>query len=431
MELRPQLDDQAETPIYRQLYESIRSSIRDGSLAAGDRLPPTRELAGSLGLNRTTVSAAYELLEQEGLIKGHVGRGSFVAGGTISFATSRPLDELFPVDEFRSTAREVLADPNLTSILQLGSPHGYAPLREYLGGENVLVTSGCQQALDLIQRVLAPAGSSVLVEDPTYPGLKNIFERAGVRLLPLGEAQAPLAVVTPNFQNPTGHTMSLRERQDLLQAARERDMTIVEIDIYSVLRYRGDALPSLAELDPAANVIQVGSFSKIAFPGLRIGWVKARREAIARLAEAKQMVDLHSDQLSQAILVKFAESGKLEAHRRRVVENGRLQLAAVLESLQREMPGGTRFTRPEGGMNLWVTLPQPMDAAALLPEAQRVGVNYLPSRFFEIARRQPGSFRLSFGSLTPERIAHGVALLGKVFRAEIPATQPGLAMAMV
>jgi 2-aminoadipate transaminase len=208
-------------------------------------------------------------------------------------------------------------------------------------------------------------------------------------------------------------------------------MTLVEIDIYSALRYRGESLPSLAELDPSANVIQVGSFSKIAFPGLRIGWVKARREVIARLAEAKQMVDLHSDQLSQAILVKFAESGKLEAHRRRVVENGRLQLAAVMDSLQREMPEGTQFTRPEGGMNLWITLPPPMDAAALLPEAQRAGVNYLPSRFFEIARRQPGSFRLSFGGLTPERIAQGVGLLGKVFRAEVPAAQPGFAMAMV
>src|SRR5262245_45304996 len=113
MHLKPKLDEQSGIPLYRQLYDSIKAGIRDGSLASGDRLPPTRELAGSLGLNRTTVSAAYELLEQEGLIKGHVGRGSFVAGGTISFATSRPLEELFPIDEFRATAREVLADPNL------------------------------------------------------------------------------------------------------------------------------------------------------------------------------------------------------------------------------------------------------------------------------------------------------------------------------
>jgi 2-aminoadipate transaminase len=274
-------------------------------------------------------------------------------------------------------------------------------------------------------------GSFVQVEDPAYPGLKNIFERAGVRLSPSGDERAPLIIVTPNFHNPTGLTMSLREREDLLRTARDRDMTIVEIDIYSALRYRGDALPSLAELDPAANVIQVGSFSKIAFPGLRIGWIKARREVISRLAEAKQWVDLHSDQLSQAILLKFAESGKLEAHRQRVVENGRLQLTAVLESLEREMPSGTQFTRPDGGMNLWVTLPEQMDAAALLPEAQRAGVNYLPARFFEIARRQPGSFRLSFGGLAPERIAQGVALLGKVFRAEVPAAQPAFAMAMV
>ena len=435
----PALDEHSETPLYRQLFDAIRVAIRDGVLVPGHRLPPTRELAGSLGLNRTTVSAAYELLDQAGLIRSHVGRGSFVAEpatSPISFATSRPLDELFPLDEFRATVREVMADAGIAAILQLGAPHGYAPLRRYLGAnetEDVLVTNGCQQALDLIQRVLAPLGTAVMVEDPTYPGLKNVFERGGVRLIPLPrwEAGARLAIVTPNFQNPTGHTMSLAERQQLLRDAREQGVTLIEIDIYSALRYQGDPLPSLAELDETGSVLQIGSFSKVSFPGLRIGWVKGRRDLIARLAEAKQWTDLHTDQLSQAIVLRFAESGRLEAHRQKVIETGREQLAAVTAALAREMPAGTTFTRPEGGMNLWVRLPEPLDAAALLPEAQRMGVSYLPARYFAVSRPEPGAFRLSFGGLTPERISAGVAVLGEVFRRESPEVHPELLTAMV
>lgn len=434
MGINPVLDERSETPIYRQLYDSIRSSILDGSVGLGDRLPPTRELAGQLGLNRATVSAAYELLEQDGLIRGHVGRGSFVADGPISFATSRPLEELFPLDDFRISAREVLADPAIATILQLGAPQGYGPLRDYLSSSgDVLITTGCQQALDLLQRVLAPAGSTVLVEDPTYPGLKNVFENAGVRLAPLGTAGArsTLAIVTPNFQNPTGRSMPLEERERLVREMRDRRTRLVELDIYSALRYRGEELPSLLELDGGANVIQIGSFSKIAFPGLRVGWVKAPRDVAMRLVEAKQWTDLHTDQLAQAILLRFAESGRLDAHRRRVVEHGASQLQAALSALDREMPYGTEFTRPDGGMNLWVRLPAPLDAAALLPEAQRMGVAYLPSRYFAVGEADPAAFRLSFGGLSPERIARGVTLLGEAFRREIPAAPREFATALV
>lgn len=436
------LDQNSEVPLYRQLYESIRTDILKGRLAKGDRLPPTRELAGSLGLNRTTVSAAYELLEEAGLIRGHVGRGSFVAGDVvaesalsptdpqISFATSRPLEELFPLEDFRTTVHEVSSDPAITSLLQLGSPQGYAPLRAWLGGE-ILITSGCQQALDLLQKVLAPGGSTVLVEDPTYPGVKNVFEHAGVRLAPLGslDAEASLAIVVPNFHNPTGQTMTLDERQQLLREVSDRGIILVELDIYSQLRYRGESLPSLADLDETGSVIQVGSFSKIAFPGLRVGWIRGPRNVIARLTEAKHWTDLHTDQLSQAVLLRFAESGRLEAHRRRVVEHGTRQLNATLSALENEMPPGTEFTKPEGGMNLWVTLPAPLDAEALLAVAQSAGVSYLPARYFTVNRRDTRSFRLSFGSLTPERITQGIRLLGRVFNQEAPLQE--LATAMV
>src|SRR5271165_3982213 len=224
------LNPHSDEPLYRQLYLQIKGLIDSAQVPKGARLPATRELAGQLGLNRTTVSAAYELLESEGLITGHVGRGSFVAGAAatanalldwrsilresapsgpaaassgihISFATSRPSELLFPLQEFRSSCTEVINSPDAQTILQLGSPSGYAPLRRYLidqsraegvAGESddIVITSGVQQAFDLLQRTLVANGETVLIEDPVYPGLKNVFHRAGARVVgvPVGPA---------------------------------------------------------------------------------------------------------------------------------------------------------------------------------------------------------------------------------------------------
>ena len=231
-----QLDEGSEVPLYRQLYGRIAESIHNGQLKNGQRLPATRELAVQLGLNRTTVSAAYTLLEEQGLLKGHVGRGSFVNFSTptadlISFASSRPAEEHFPLADFQETCREVISGREASSILQLGSPIGYGPLRQYLLDEarltgeagpddDVLITNGCQQALDLLQRAIVSAGEGVVVEDPVYHGLKNVFVRGGARLfgVPMGDNGVDLdqlgrvlvrerpkvLLVTSNFQNPTG-----------------------------------------------------------------------------------------------------------------------------------------------------------------------------------------------------------------------------------
>ncbi len=201
---RIQLDETSPVPLYRQLFEQIAALIRTGILPHGDRIPPTRELASQLGLNRTTVSAAYGLLESEGLLRGHVGRGSFVhyegpvqsanAPALTSFASSQPAADEFPLAAFQECCQQVITSPEAASILQLGSPAGYLPLRRYLLEEartegsarltdDIIITNGCQQALDLIQRALAPSGATVAVEDPVYHGLKNVFERTGTRLI--------------------------------------------------------------------------------------------------------------------------------------------------------------------------------------------------------------------------------------------------------
>ncbi len=461
--------------MYRQLYEQMRSEIESGRWPTSQRLPATRELAGTLGLNRATVAAAYELLQKDGLISGHVGRGSFVCAGAaakgglhwdellgagerllsaaqssgstaISFAAARPSSLLFPVGDFREVCAEVAASDRLPEILQLGSPNGYGPLREYLAAEarregamrasdDILVSSGCQQAIDLLVRVLVRPGDAVLLEDPTYPGLTRSFARAGARVVGVAvdeggmdadeleramAAEKPrLVVVSGNFQNPTGATLSLDRRRAILRLAAAHGAIVVENDIYGALRYEGSPVATLKQLDERGDAILLRSFSKVAFPGLRVGWVTAPRAVIAALAAAKQWTDLHSDHLSQAVLLRFAESGRLSRHLERVIEAGRAGLRAIVAACREHLPPGARFTRPEGGMNLWVRLPEPLDAADLRPRAESEGVAYLPGSWFGVTRPHRAALRLSFGGLTPEEIGRGVASLGRAASGEL------------
>ena len=432
---KPKLDHDAEAPLYRQLSEQIAQQIRTGQLARGERLPATRELAGLLGLNRTTVSAAYEILEAEGLISGQVGRGSFVTrrrrnrpaawigracwsgptprragpnGGwskdVISFAVSRPSRDLFPLDEFRATCATVLARQDLADILQLGSPSGYEPLRRYLleearrqhvagPGDDLLITNGCQQALDLIGRVLLRPGDTVAVEDPLYTGLKNLLDRDGRAALRnsggrrtawmpdqlervLERERPRFLVVTSNFQNPTGATPAAGRRGSaLLDAARRASVPVIENDAYGELRYSGEPLPSLKQLDEGGGTVLLRSFSKISFPGTA-GGLGGGAEAADRPAAAGQ------GSCRSAYRPAFAggaagvrrigpAGGAPRAH---AAQAGSERLAATLEACARLSAARARAGRGrEGGMNLWVRLPEPLDAGELLARAQRGG----------------------------------------------------------
>jgi len=478
MEFTPALNPDSEAPLYRQLYERIAGKIRSGELGKGKKLPATRELAGLLGLNRATISAAYEILETEGLISGHVGRGSFVTaeGGApsaafdwssllergeapaasgpsagfarevISFVMSRPSRALFPLDDFRTSCAAVLKRPDLADILQLGSPSGYEPLRRRLlddarkqrlagPGDDLIVTNGCQQALDLVGRALLRPGDAVLVEDPVYTGLRNLFAGHGAQLsgIPVGpdgmdighleralERERPrLVVATSNFQNPTGATLPLAARRALLAAARAAGVPVVENDAYGELRYHGEPVPALKQLDEHGGVVLLRSFSKVSFPGLRVGWAVGPKPLIDRMRQAKEASDLHTDQLSQAVLLEFLESGCLEAHRARVLRAGAERLAATLDACARYLPAGARWTRPEGGMNVWLRLPEPLDAGDLLPRAQKEGVAYVPGRYFAVSRVDRSALRLSFAGLEPEEIRSGLEILGRIVSGEI------------
>lgn len=475
MEFRPSLNPESDAPLYRQLYGQIAVRIRSGEIGQGSRLPATRELAGLLGVNRATVAAAYELLENEGLIAGQVGRGSFVRGipaergpvnwgvllerseaamagpggglsrEIVSFAVSRPSREMFPLDDFRASCEAVLNRADLADILQLGSPGGYEPLRRRLledarrqrlagPGDDLIITNGCQQALDLIGRVLLRPGDLVLVEDPTYPGLKNLLAGMGAQLVgvPVGAAGIDVAqavralererprflVVTPNFQNPTGATMPAESRRALLDAARSAGCPVIENDPYGELRYLGQAVPSIKELDERGGTALLRSFSKVSFPGLRVGWALGPKPLLERMRQAKEASDLHTDQLSQAALLEFLESGRLEAHKQRVLRAGRERLEATLEGCRVHLPSA-QWTRPEGGMNIWLRLPAPLDAGELLARAHKEGVAYLPARYFEVTHHERGAMRLSFAGLSPDDILRGLAALGRVVTAEL------------
>jgi DNA-binding transcriptional MocR family regulator len=457
------LNPDDKSPLFRQLHAQMKEMIESGALSKGSRVPPTRELAGQLGLNRTTVSAAYALLESEGLIAGHVGRGSFVTGGaratsdapaSASFSRSRPSELLFPLEEFRKSCAEVIAGDDAAAILQLGAPAGYPPLRRYLleqaraegvahQSDDILITSGCQQAFDLLQRTIGQ-GATVLIEDPVYLGVRSVFERAGARLIgvPVGSDgidleslerilareqvrdRPRLLCLTPNFQNPTGATMPLAARQALLRITRAADVMVIENDIYGPLCYQGEPIPAIKHLDETGDTILLRSFSKVAFPGLRVGWVIARRAIIEKLTEAKQWSDLHTDQLSQAVLLRFAESGRLERHRRRMLLAGRERLQAALEACEKYLPVGATYTRPRGGMSLWIQLPDGLDASELLPRAEREGVTYLPGRYFAVSRPQPNGLRISFAGMTPEEIRSGLAILGRIFSDALDRVHP-------
>src|SRR5579863_3402576 len=468
MEIRPNLDSQSGVPIYRQLGSYLQRLIETGDLRSGDRLPPTRELAGQLGLNRTTISAAYELLETVGLIKGEVGRGSYVCGAqerrahptngdalnwsralttsvstsagagapvAINFTSSRPSEKLFPIEEFRECCREVLESRNLKALMQLGSPGGYEPLRRYLldraiqngiarDSDDILITNGCQQALDLLRRALVRTGEKVALEEPVYPGLKNLFLEAGAQLIGVPadgdgidlysvqrafKSGAKVLIVTPSFQNPTGATMPAAHRAEICRMAGEAGVAVIENDIYSELAYEGNSLPRLKQLD--SNVILLGSFSKIAFPGIRVGWIIAPRPVIARATELKQLADLHTDHLSQAFLLRFAESGKLARHQAIVIAAAKEKLRALDQSCRRYLTG-CDYKVPAGGMNMWINLPAGVDAVALRGLAQQAGIDYLPGRYFSVSRPLDSGLRLSFAGLDPNEIRRGIEILG-------------------
>jgi 2-aminoadipate transaminase len=358
--------------------------------------------------------------------------------GVISFAGGLPAPELFPKEEAAEKAAKILREKGEVA-LQYGPTEGYPPLRalvaEWLGVgvEEVLITTGSQQALDLLGKVFLEEGALVLLEAPSYLGAIQAFRAYGPRFLtvPAGEEgpdlealeealkEAPrFLYLIPSFQNPSGGLMPLWARERLLQMVMEKGLLVVEDDAYRELYFGESRLPSLFELARQAGypgVIYLSSFSKILAPGLRVAFAVAHPEALLKLAQAKQGVDLHTPVLNQILVHELLKEGFPE-RLERVRQVYREKAKAMLEALEKEIPKEVRYTRPKGGMFVWMELPKGLSAEALLGKALEENVAFVPGGPFFALGGGENTLRLSYATMDRARIQEGVRRLGKALR---------------
>ncbi|MBA5635721.1 PLP-dependent aminotransferase family protein [Duganella sp. LX20W] len=360
----------------------------------------------------------------------------------ISFAGGLPSPATFPVAEMKEAFDQVLTDSGNVA-LQYGPTDGYLPLRQWIADslssngakivpEQVLMTSGSQQALDLLGKVLIDEGSRVLVETPSYLGALQAFsvyrpefvsvETDDHGLVPSSldkVAQgARLLYALPNFQNPTGRTLSVERRQQLVETCARLGLPLIEDDPYGALSYKGEPLPKMVAMNPD-GVIYMGSFSKVLTPGIRLGYVVAPLPLVRRLELAKQAADLHTSQLTQMVVHRVIKDGFLERHIPQIRHLYGDQCQVMLDAMAEHFPASVKWTKPEGGMFIWVTLPKHVNAMALLDEAIANHVAFVPGAPFYANEPETNTFRLSFVTVPPERIRAGIATLGKLIAAKV------------
>ena len=362
----------------------------------------------------------------------------------ISFAGGLPAPKGFPIEIIRQAFDQVLQTAG-ESALQYGPTEGYAPLRAWVAQDmqrvgadvspdEVLIVSGSQQALDMLGKLFIDPGSTVLLEAPSYLGAIqsfSLFEPDYVAvptdeggLIPEGltderMAGARFIYVLPNFQNPTGLTLDLERRKALVERCAMAQVPIIEDDPYGELRYAGSPQPGLLGLGrkAGATVVRLGTFSKVLAPGLRLGYIVAPKHIIAKLVQIKQATDLHTATLTQMAVYEVVRDGFLATHMPTVRDLYKEQCGYMLDAMDEHFPSGVSWTRPEGGMFIWVTLPQHIDAQQLLAQAVDRKVAFVPGApFFAGAHAPKNTLRLSFVTVTKERIREGIAILGQLLK---------------
>ena len=362
--------------------------------------------------------------------------------GIISMAGGLPSPQTFPISAFQAACNTVL-ERDGAAALQYSTTEGLPALRQAVADflpwdvdpEQVLIVSGSQQALDLIGKIFLDKDSRVLVERPTYLGALQAF--APMEPIAVGVAsddqgmlvddfaaqagsgagKARFAYVLPNFQNPTGRTMSEERRQALVDKARELDIPLVEDNPYGDLRFEGEAPLPLAARNPE-GVLYMGSFSKVLAPGLRLGFVVAPKSVYGKLVQAKQAADLHTPSFNQRVVAEVMKDGFLARHIPTIRTLYKNQRDAMLAALDQEMVGlGVSWTRPVGGMFLWVQLPEGMDAQKLLPLAVERGMAFVPGAPFYPGNPLVNTLRLSYVTVPPAQIAQGIAALAAAIQA--------------
>jgi 2-aminoadipate transaminase len=357
--------------------------------------------------------------------------------GIISFAGGLPSPKTFPVDAFAAACEAVLRTDG-RAALQYASSEGYAPLREWVARQlpwdvspdQVLITTGSQQGLDLVAKVLIDTGSKVLVETPTYLGALQAFTPMEPEIVSVAsDAQGPdiaslasraegarFFYVLPNFQNPTGRSMSEARRAELVAKATEIGLPIVEDNPYGDLWFDQPPPAPLAARCPE-GCIYLGSFSKVLAPGLRLGYVVAPRAIMPKLLQAKQAADLHSPSFNQRMVAEVLKDGFIDRHVPTIRALYKRQCLAMLDALKTEMADlDVQWNSPDGGMFLWVRLPQGLNAVELLPKAVDKGVAFVPGAAFYAEAADPRTLRLSFVTASEEQIHIGMAALAQAIR---------------
>lgn len=382
-------------------------------------------------MSRMTASAVRELLKVA------------ERPDVLSFAGGLPAPELFPAAEIAAAVDDVLRREG-KAALQYSVTEGFGPLREWVAArltrqgarvtaDQVLITCGAQQGIDLVGKILLDAGDRVAVEAPSYLAAIQSFGGYEVSFLPMGSdddgfqvddlerailaGQAPkLIYVVAEFHNPKGTTLSVERRHRLLGLARAHGIAILEDNPYGELRFRGEAPPSLLSLDTSGLVIHLGTFSKTLAPGLRLGWLVAPPELFRAATIAKQASDLHSPTLNQRAAARLLETFDYEGHLLKIRAAYSERCAVMQAALDQHLPRGTGWTRPDGGLFLWASLPGGLSADDLFAEALREKVAFVPGSAFFPAEKRHEFLRLNFSNCSPDRIQEGIARLGSVVR---------------
>jgi DNA-binding transcriptional MocR family regulator len=457
-------------PLYAHLVTLLEGAIARGELPSGSRLPPERELASRLRISRTTVVSAYRELESRGLLRGYVGRGTFVCASPeptgapfawrgkiaaaalrssdttlretmrhssdarlLSLAAGEPAIDCFPTAAFRKAIDRVLTH-DAHAAWRHGPTEGQPALREAIAErfgvpfETVLVISGAQQGLDLLARCLIDPGDSVIVDRPGYLGAIQSFHAAGAKLIGWDIAKADideledllvryrpkLIYTNPTFENPTGITMPVRTRRELLRLAERYRVPIVEDATYRELYFRDPPPPSLRDLDAPDIVIYLNSFSKVLAPGLRLGWLSAAPSIVDQMAIIKQRLDPHTQNLVQFAMATLIQDGSFDAHLGTLRTEHARRCTAMLASIQRHFPpGALQFARPQGGLFLWCRVAAHISTRSLLDRALAGGVAFVPGHAFYPDPAGDSELRICFSSVLPSAMDDAIRRLAK------------------
>lgn len=420
--------------------------------------PSQFSVDGVKSLASIIIIKLLELIGSDGMTKYNYSKrvpekGSDVVGAilaaaadpeVISFAGGLPAPELFPVKEMEAAVDKVF-EAHGREVMQYGAAKGVTALRQtilqhvaekedvHAELDNVLVTTGSEQVIDLVGKAFINPGDTVLIEEPTYLCALDVFKTYGANFVsvPMDEdgmrmdaleetlkahPEAKLLYTVPNFQNPTGRTLAKERRQQLVELAEKYDFLVLEDNPYGEIRFAGQHVPSVKSFDHYGRVFYMGTFSKTLAPGFRLGWVVAPKEVVDLLTVLKQSADLHSDNLSQYAVAQFFEDNDVDAHVAEISTLYGHRKELMVKGIHKYFPAGVKSTDPEGGMFLWVEVPGVDDTVALFKQCLKHNVAFVPGDPFYAGKPQPGAFRLNYSNMQDDQIDVGLQRLGQALQ---------------